>query len=394
MKSFDATEVRRSYADPLVERLREEGSLCVGRLSILMPMNFGFCWGVDRALAMVEEARQEKKNRPMWLLSSIIHNPFVNKDLREKGIRFLNGPLAEGNAQPALGPDDVVFIPAFSAEVEEMARLEEEGVTIVDTTCPWVIKPHKRTEKYIREGFTVVIHGTVGHDETRATCSLVEASGGKYVVVHDLEEAESLARAIEESSSAKDLRANLHSEAFSSSFDIQNDLTRIGIINQTTMLATESRAIGDRLKAAILSRDGEAGLESAFRDFDTICRATQDNQDAAGKVVKESPDVFVVVGGWDSSNTRNLARVGDGGGVPAFHIEGPECVDDAIRHRDRSSGEIIETENWLPPEGAIKVAFSAGASTPDTILGKVVRRIVEMAGERLPSELDGSGTSV
>ena len=145
MTTFDATEVRLSYANPLVEKLRDEGELVVGELTFLMPTSFGFCWGVDRALAMVEEARKEYEGRPMWLLSSIIHNPRVNQDLRDKGIRFLKGPLADEAPEDApaekLGPSDVVFIPAFSAEIEDMKRLEEKGVQIVDTTCPWVIKP-------------------------------------------------------------------------------------------------------------------------------------------------------------------------------------------------------------------------------------------------------------
>ena len=160
------------------------------------------------------------------------------------------------------------------------------------------------------------------------------------------------------------------------------------------MLATESRAIGNRLKTAIALRDGDEGLAESFRDFDTICRATQDNQDAAGKVAKRDPDLFVVVGGFDSSNTRNLARVGDAAGVPAFHIEGPECVGESIRHRERNSGAIIETRDWLPMEGPVTVAFTAGASTPDTILGMVGEKIAEMRGENIPSNLGGSGSTV
>jgi len=398
MTTFDAAEVRLSYANPLVEKLRDEGELVVGELTFLMPTSFGFCWGVDRALAMVEEARKEHEGRSMWLLSSIIHNPRVNQDLRDKGIRFLKGPLADEAPEDVLmeklGPSDLVFIPAFSAEIEDMKRLEAIGVQIVDTTCPWVIKPHKRTQKYILEGFTVVIHGTVGHDETRATCSLVEASEGRFVVVHDLEETEILAAAIEGEIDEETLRRGLHDEAFSSAFEIPGDLVRIGIINQTTMLATESRAIGNRLKTAIALRDGDEGLAESFRDFDTICRATQDNQDAAGKVAQKDPDLFVVVGGFDSSNTRNLARVGDAAGVPAFHIEGPECVGKSIRHRARDSGAIIETSDWLPMEGPVTVAFTAGASTPDTILGMVVEKIAEMRGENLPSDIGGSGSTV
>lgn len=377
-------DVRLSYRDPLVERLRAEGRLEAGRLVLLLPQSFGFCWGVDRALAMVEEARQEHAGRRMWLLNSLIHNPRVNADMRERGIGFLKGEHGVEGAMESLTSEDVVIVPAFSAEVEDMQALEERGVDLVDTTCPWVIKPHKRTLKYVREGFTTVIHGTVGHDETRATCSLLDHEGGPYVVVHDLAEAESLAAHLRGEVDFEALRARLHPQAFSADFEPVRDLARVGIINQTTMLASESRAIGDLLRRALLERDGEPGLAESFRDFDTICRATQDNQDAAISVIDQQPNLYLVVGGYDSSNTKNLARVGDARGIPSYHIEGPDSVGEILSFRDRDSGEIQEVRDWLPGDGPLRVAFTAGASTPDTILGRVIRRVAELAGESLP----------
>jgi 4-hydroxy-3-methylbut-2-en-1-yl diphosphate reductase len=382
--SFENSEVRQTYRDAMVEQLRSQGQLAVGRLTLLMPQSFGFCWGVDRALAMVEKARNEFAERPMWLLNSLIHNPRVNADMRAMGIGFLKGPNAVEGAYGKLGPDDVVIVPAFSAQVEDMKYLQDRGVGIVDTTCPWVIKPHKRTLKYLGDGFTTVIHGTVGHDETLATCSLVENEGGHYLVVHDLAEADRLAQYLRGLVSWPQLQSALHAKAFSPGFQADLHFQRIGIINQTTMLASESRAIGDLLKAALTERDGVAGLAESFRDFDTICRATQDNQDAAISVVRGRPDLFLVVGGYDSSNTRNLARVGDHENVPSFHIEGPRCVQQNLEFRDRQSGEILHQEHWLQPEGKVRVAFTAGASTPDTILGQVIARVVELAGESLP----------
>jgi 4-hydroxy-3-methylbut-2-enyl diphosphate reductase len=384
--AYDDPEARYTYRSALVDRLREAGEMQAGRLRLLLPPSFGFCWGVDRALAMVRDARAEHGDRPMWLINSIIHNPRVNDDMRRMGIGFLKGPLATPGAIDRLGPQDVVVVPAFSAEVEEMQMLEERGVEIVDTTCPWVIKPHKRAMKYVREGFTTVVHGTVGHDETRATCSLVRHHGGQYVVVHNMTEAEVLAGYFEGRLDAAALRVGLHAQAVEPSFDPAQHLGRIGVINQTTMLASESRAIGERLRRALAARDGEDGIEDSFRDFDTICAATQDNQDAANAVAGNSPDLFIVVGGYDSSNTRNLARVGDGHEVPAYHIEGPDALEpDSLRHRDRHSGEILEQRGWLPGEGPVTVAFTAGASTPDAILGQVVERVVELAGEQLPA---------
>jgi 4-hydroxy-3-methylbut-2-enyl diphosphate reductase len=374
---FDNSEVRLTYRSELVEELRAVGSKTVGELELLLPNSLGFCWGVDRALAMVEQARREHGGRPMWLISSIIHNPRVNADLRAQGIGFLRGRHKVEGAWEALDAEDVVIVPAFSATVEDMTYLRERGVTVVDTTCPWVIKPHKRTLKYLKEGFTTIIHGTVGHEETAATCSLIESEGGHFVVVYSIEEAEVLAGFLEGTVDAAFLRDGLRAGSFSPGFEVGRDLRRLGVINQTTMLASESRAIGDRLKAALVKRDGEAALADNFRDFDTICRATQDNQDAAAAVASLQPDVYLVVGGYDSSNTKNLARVGRRLGVSAFHIEGPHCIGDVLEHRHRASGEILHEKGWLPAKRPLKVAFTAGASTPDALLGEVIEKLVE-----------------
>lgn len=383
MATFDNTEVRQTYRSTLVEELRESGSRLVGELELMLPQSFGFCWGVDRALAMVEDARREYVGRPMWLISSIIHNPRVNADLRAKGIGFLKGSFATDGALEKLGSEDVVIVPAFSATVEDMNDLRTRGVTIVDTTCPWVIKPHKRTLKYLKEGFTTVIHGTVGHEETAATCSLIESEGGHYVVVYSIEETEVLAAFLEGKCDEAALRSGIQEGSFSPGIDVMKDLQHLGVINQTTMLASESRAIGDRLKLALINRDNEAALEQNFRDFDTICRATQDNQDAAAAVADTQPDLYLVVGGYDSSNTKNLARVGRRLGVPAFHIEGPHCIGEKLQHRHRTSGEVLEEEGWLPSKRPLRVAFTAGASTPDAVLGEVIEGLVAFAGETL-----------
>ena len=390
IRTYEDADVRYTYRDSLVESLRTSGGMTVGRLELMMPENLGFCWGVDRALAMVRDATKEYKDRPLWLLSSLIHNPRVNEDLLHRGIGFLRGPHAKKGAFEDLNENDVVIVPAFSAQVQDMEYLQERGVTIVDTTCPWVIKPHKRAQKYIREGFTTIIHGTVGHDETLSTCSLVEHGGGHYVVVHDLLETQSLAAFLKGELDAEELMGWLHPEAISKGFKAEEHLKKIGIINQTTMLATESRAIGDLLRQSLVERSGEESLADCFRDFDTICGATQTNQDAAIQVVENEPDIYVVVGGFDSSNTKNLARVGDDRNVPAYHIEGPTCLNEIITHRDRASGEILNTADWFPKTGAVKVAFSAGASTPDTILGEVVRRVAALAGESVPDFAEDS----
>ncbi|HIA37926.1 MAG TPA: 4-hydroxy-3-methylbut-2-enyl diphosphate reductase [Planctomycetes bacterium] len=376
-KQFDPSLVRQSYRSELVEELRELGSKTFGDVTVLIPKSLGFCWGVDRALSMVQEARSEYVGRPMWLIASIIHNPRVNADLREQGIGFLRGEFSQAGAWDNLCENDVVIVPAFSATVEDMNHLRSRGVTIVDTTCPWVIKPHKRTLKYVKEGFTTVIHGTVGHEETEATCSLILSEGGHYVVVYSIQEAECLSAFIEGEASAEELVGSLRSGSFSPGFDFELHMIRLGVINQTTMLASESRAIGERLRLALVNRDDQASLESNFRDFDTICRATQDNQDAASAVAEQQPDLYLVVGGYDSSNTKNLARVGHRLGVPAFHIEGPHCLGEQLEYRHRTSGEILRRDDWVPSTRPLTVAFSAGASTPDTLLGEVIERLLD-----------------
>jgi len=289
----------------------------------------------------------------------------------------LRGEFSQAGAWDNLCENDVVIVPAFSATVEDMNHLRSRGVTIVDTTCPWVIKPHKRTLKYVKEGFTTVIHGTVGHEETEATCSLILSEGGHYVVVYSIQEAECLSAFIEGEASAEELVGSLRSGSFSPGFDFELHMIRLGVINQTTMLASESRAIGERLRLALVNRDDQASLESNFRDFDTICRATQDNQDAASAVAEQQPDLYLVVGGYDSSNTKNLARVGHRLGVPAFHIEGPHCLGEQLEYRHRTSGEILRRDDWVPSTRPLTVAFSAGASTPDTLLGEVIERLLD-----------------
>jgi 4-hydroxy-3-methylbut-2-enyl diphosphate reductase len=396
---------RASYRSPIIDRLREAGfELRIGRLTLRCARNFGFCWGVDKAVTMVHEAIAANPGRRMWLLSPIIHNPTVNRDLVARGVRFIKDPDGGGGmglgvyrtgekAAPApagggtgdpflrVDPDDVVVIPAFSAEVEDMERLAAIGCTIVDTTCPWVERPHRRTERLISEGFSLVIHGKVGHDETRATCSLIRNREGYYVVVADLPESDLICSVIRGAMPAATL-AGKFSGAISPGFDPALHLERVGLINQTTMLASESREIGQRIAAAMRERYGPDQLQHHFRDYDTICSATQENQDAVHELLTSSGlDLMVVVGGYESSNTRNLARVA-AGRVPTYHLEDASAISaDAIVHQLLDRPERVVTRGWLPA-GKVVVGFTAGASTPDNKLGEVILRLVEVAGER------------
>lgn len=375
---YEDPEQRYSYRSALIERLRgNDHQLTVGRITVRTARSFGFCWGVDRAVAMVDDAIARHPGRRLWLLDQMIHNPRVNADFKRQGVRFLRGPFADAGQDTTLREDDVVVVPAFSATVEDMDRLRAAGCTIVDTTCPWVIRPHRRTEKYVEDGFTTLIHGLTHHEETRASCSLIASKGGHYVVVADHEQAADLCAHLRGELGFDALRARLPRAAFSEGFDPVRHVARIGMINQTTMLAAETRQIEDMVRAAIVARDG---CDDAFRALDTICRATQENQDAVGELAERgSIDLLLVVGGYDSSNTRNLTRTSRR--FPAFHVLGPDAITpSAITHRDTDNGRIRTTRDWLP-DGDVVVGFTAGASTPDTLLGETIERVIEAAGE-------------
>jgi 4-hydroxy-3-methylbut-2-enyl diphosphate reductase len=408
---YGSPDERYSYKSALVERLRtSRAPLVCGRLTIQLAEKLGFCWGVDRAVAMVWDAIRKNPGRRLWLLNQIIHNPKVNEDFRQNGVRFVFGRYAEPGGFDRVKREDLVIIPAFSAEVEHLRRMQQIGCEVVDTTCPWVEKPHRRVLKYIEDGFTTLIHGQPGHDETRATCSLVDSKGGRWIVLRGLEDADFLCAFLRGEKSPEAARARFV-ETSSRGFDPSRDLEKVGMVNQTTMLASESRHIAELVAAAIRARD--AGREPAviscavdasavklpvlasaasptaaarFRDFDTICPATQDNQDAVIELTAASPpDLFLVLGGYDSSNTANLLRAATGR-RGAYHLQDPASIGaDAIRHRDPASGREIETRGWLP-DGPLVVALSAGASTPDTELAEVIRRLCVAAGAPLPEE--------
>jgi 4-hydroxy-3-methylbut-2-enyl diphosphate reductase len=378
---YDDPFERYSYKSPLIESLRAgNGVLQAGRVTVRAARTFGFCWGVDRAVAMVHDALEQYPGRRIWLLDQIIHTPHVNADLKRKGVHFLRGRFAEDGTEAVLSADDVVIIPAFSATVEDMQRLQADGCTIVDTTCPWVIKPHKRTIKYVEDGFTTLIHGLVHHEETRASCSLIASRGGHYLVVADKDQAALVCELIRGTITAARLLAALPPEAASRGFDPAAHLRRIGTVNQTTMLASETREIERMVRAALADRDGEQAAAQNFRELNTICRATQENQDSVGELAAAGPlDLMIVVGGYDSSNTRNLTRMG-AGKYPSFHVDGPDDIAGGlIVHRCPETGRTLQTEGWLP-EGDVVIGFTAGASTPDTLLGETIRGVLEVAG--------------
>jgi 4-hydroxy-3-methylbut-2-enyl diphosphate reductase len=374
LKHEVAGVLAESYHSALVSSVKDSDYQFVsGRLTIHLAREFGFCYGVDRAVDYAYQARKRFPDRDVFLTGEIIHNPHVNGELRRLGIRFLSDP---GESADALRPEDVVILPAFGVSIEQLQHLEQRGCTLVDTTCGSVLNVWKNVRRYADDGFTSVIHGKYRHEETRATASQARRSGnGHYLVVLDRSEA-ALACNYIRGRASRDEFMSTFTHAVSPGFDPDEHLQRIGCANQTTMLSSESLEIGMMFRDAMRERYGEATLDTRFRAFDTICSATQDRQDAIVALLDEQRlDLVVVIGGYNSSNTQNLARI-CAARVPTFHVGTPDGLVSpaSIRHRDIASGSEATSRDWLP-DGPVVVGLTSGASTPDNIVEQVIRRL-------------------
>ncbi len=374
-------DLARDWASPLVERARREGGvLRWPGVTVRLAKEFGFCVGVERAIDYAYEARKRFPDRRLFLTGEIIHNPKVNRRLRDLGVEFLDGSYGSTLGWDDLRPEDVVLVPAFGLPVDQMERLRTIGCVLVDTTCGSVLNVWKNVERYARDGFTCLIHGKWNHEETRATASrALTHAGGRYLVVRDLCEAEVVARFIEEGGDPGEFLARFV-RACSSGFDPRHDLGRIGMANQTTMLMSESLRIQERIRAALARRYGEEELPRRFRAFDTICSATEDRQQAVLRMIAEPLDLALVIGGFNSSNTGHLARLCSEK-VPTWHVEGAwDLLDgERIRHKPVGAREPVVSEGWLPA-GDLRVGMTAGASTPDRDVELVLRRLLELRG--------------
>ena len=380
MKEAVAGELAAAYHSSVVDHVRSAGFQHVaGRLTVHLAREFGFCYGVDRAVDYAYQARRRFPDRNVFLTGEIIHNPHVNDRLRDAGIRFLSD---SSERRELLGPADVVILPAFGVTVTDMAQLSSQGCTLVDTTCGSVLNVWKNVVRYAQEGFTAVIHGKVKHEETRATASqALKYPRGRYLVLLDRGEAQMVCDYIRSGGDREAFLAQFGSAA-SPGFDPDRDLVRIGCANQTTMLMTESLEIGEMFRDAIRARYGEAALPGQFRSFDTICSATQERQDAVIALLDEERlDLMLVVGGYNSSNTCNLARI-CAAQVPTYHIADPDCMISGreLRHRpvgapSTTAGVETITRDWLPAAGPVVIGLTAGASTPNNIVGDVIQRL-------------------
>ncbi len=380
LKAEVEEELASDYTGQLVDLLRtNEYTLTAGDTTVRLAREFGFCYGVERAVDYAYQSRRKFPDRRIYLVGEIIHNPHVNAKLRAMGVTFLL-PGPKGFDFSVIRPEDVVILPAFGVTIGDFESLRSLGCIVVDTTCGSVLNVWKRVESYARDGLTSLIHGKYYHEETRATASqTLRYPGAKSIVVRNMEEAEVVCDFIEGKIQAAELRERLPN-AFDAEFDPERDLRRIGVANQTTMLARESLAIGGRIGEALAHRYGPEYLAENFRTFDTICSATQDRQDAVEELLTEPLDAMVVVGGYNSSNTISLAAI-CALKVPTYHIEDADCIDPeagTIRHRS-PEGETT-TSGWLAAEGPVRVGLTAGASTPNNKIGETVARVFATRG--------------
>ncbi len=377
LKHEVAHVLAESYHSDLVAQIKENGfTHASGRLTVYLAREFGFCYGVDRAVDYAYQTRKRFPDREVYLTGEIIHNPHVNDQLRAQGIRFLSDA---GESLDALTPNDVVILPAFGVTVEMLMALDKRGCTLVDTTCGSVLNVWKNVRRYADEGFTSVIHGKYWHEETQATASQAH---GKYLVVLDRSEAQIACEYIRDGGDRQAFLDRFAS-AVSAGFDPDRDLQHIGCANQTTMLSSESLEIGEMFRAAVAERFGESEMAARYRAFDTICSATQDRQDAVIALLAEQQlDLMIVIGGYNSSNTYNLARI-CAEKLPTFHISEPGGIvsGQEIRHKPVGSKQEVTTGKWLPATGSIRVGLTSGASTPDNLVGAVIQRLDELAND-------------
>ena len=362
----------QDYHSSLVEKLKAEGhTYRVGDLTIRLAQEFGFCYGVDKAVDYAYETRLKFPDRKIYLTSEIIHNPRVNNRLKEMGISFL-----DGKGLDTVTPESVVLIPAFGVPVADLDQLKAKGCILVDTTCGSVVHVWKRVERYAQDGYTAIVHGKFDHEETRATSSrATQFPGGKFLVLYDLSEAKEVCDYILNGGSKEDFLKRFGRVA-SPGFDPDEDLKRVGCANQTTMLSSESLAVAKRFGDTMAKKYGPENLESHFRSFDTICSATQERQDAVIALLEEGVDVMIVVGGYNSSNTNHLCEIAVLQS-PAYHIENADCIisRDEVRHKPAGTKELRVTRRWAK-EGPLKVGVTSGASTPDRVMGEVIERLV------------------
>lgn len=377
-------EVETHYRSIIVEKIRAQGSvLTVGSTTVRLARDFGFCYGVERAIDLAYAARKVFADRKVFLLGEIIHNQEVNRQLTEMGVVSI--PIAEHeSAISTLSSEDVVIVPAFGAETRLMKLIAERGCLVVDTTCGDVMSVWKRVRQYAKNGFTSIIHGKASHEETRATSSraMGDDGMGNYLVVLTLGDVDYVCDYIRQGGDKEAFLKRFPPGAHSVGFDPDLHLTRVGVANQTTMLKSETEEVQRRLKQAVLDRHGPEAGEQNFQVFDTICGATQERQDSLFGLLKQPLDVLLVVGGYNSSNTTHLVEIGEQQ-LPTFFIRTADCLKslEQIVHFDlhlKAEKESYSTK--LASSEPVTVGITAGASCPSNLIEDTVLRVFQLRG--------------
>jgi 4-hydroxy-3-methylbut-2-enyl diphosphate reductase len=377
-------QVLSHYRSELVERIRSTGNMIsAGDLTVKLAKEFGFCYGVERAIDLAYAAQQHfsdvSPHTPIYLLGEIIHNPEVNDQIRNMGIQIIS-PKPTDEEFSRLQSGDAVIIPAFGTEVGTRKKLEAKGCILIDTTCGDVMSVWKRVRQYSKESVTSIIHGKAKHEETKATTSQARAYGsGHYLVVLNLEETDYVCNYILNGGNKQEFLEKFKGD-YSQGFDPDIHLQAVGVANQTTMLRGETEDVQRRIKSAMEKKFGAVELDKHFRFFDTICGATQERQDALEKLLREPMALLIVIGGYNSSNTSHLAEMGEAK-LPTYFIKNAAKMqsDKLICHYNLHLKKEIETRDWLP-SGKITVGITAGASCPNNLIEDTIHRLFELRG--------------
>ncbi|MFA7361176.1 MAG: 4-hydroxy-3-methylbut-2-enyl diphosphate reductase [Candidatus Kapaibacterium sp.] len=394
MKKFEIPVFYRSSLITKIKKLRElkdprkrdysPTSLDFGPIEFLVARHFGFCYGVENAIEISYRAIEENPDKKIYLLSEMIHNPEVNGDLTSRGVKFISD--TKGNQLidwDELKPEDIVIIPAFGTTIETRNRLTEIGIEAIkyDTTCPFVEKVWNRAASLGKSDFTVIVHGKHRHEETRATFSYSKEDA-PTLIVRNIHEAEILGKYILGEITKKKL-CEYFKDKISEGFDPETNLTKVGVVNQTTMLATETQAIADLIRDVMIKKYGEENIKDHFADTrDTLCYATHDNQRATLALLEEKADIAVVVGGYNSSNTSHIVELCEER-LPTYFISGSSKIISStqILHYDIHKGKEFETENYLPQSERTKIILTSGASCPDAVVEEVLTKLLSYFGE-------------
>jgi 4-hydroxy-3-methylbut-2-en-1-yl diphosphate reductase len=384
-------QVESHYRSTITERIRASGGILqVRNTTVLLAKQFGFCYGVERAIDLAYAARKVFADRRLFILGEIIHNPLVNEQIAAMGIKNLIGKNREANIED-LTSEDVVIVPAFGTDLETLAKIQERGCQIVDTTCGDVMSVWKRVRQNAMENVTSIIHGKAEHEETKATASRALGSGhGHYLVVLTLADTDYVCDYIRQGGNKEELLARF-SDGHSPGFDPDLHLKAVGVANQTTMLRGETEEVQRRIRAAVMDRDGPIEGLKNFRFFDTICGATQERQEALRDLLDNSMDLLLVVGGYNSSNTSHLAEMGEDK-LPTYFIRGADKLESATRitHYNLHKKSEITTESWLP-DGPLIIGITAGASCPNNLIEDAILRVYELRGVPPEEILEASG---